>query len=543
MAGPWDTPPTQKELAGSVWDAPPTETELRAVSPNAAPVAAPSGPRQLPDLGPITAIRSQLLKGMTKGGSDEAVAALFSRSDKFAPGVYLRLPDGTEVPVPTKQDAYRAGRDFLRQEQKAAQQHWPKLGFAAEMGGELLSDYALGGAKAAKRGYQTLSGLARGLMSSDAELTPGKITAGDAGSAGFSALLGGGIGNLAPVVVGRVAGSRPVQYLGGKLGEATSYAGNKVKDLAGWLKVNSLHPVPKVGEGMAAIPGGTPAVGRELLERGIGGVTKAGTAKQAAKAMNDAGAAIDDLVRAYDAGSGQPIDINAALSTARARAQQFIDEPTTEAVGHRLLDLVNKYQAKFSKGTATAMEALKMKRALGDEAYGAREAFAVTKDALTGNYEKGVAAFERALDDVMDKSIGPGFAAANLTFRRLHSAADAAKRAAARAQGNGLFDLKSLLAANAGSAALGGAGALLGGPTTGAAMWLGGKYGAQAGARSAYGLGSLLQSTPRVAGQLSQGIARGPAPQSAVSSAATRLRDLITQEPALFPTYALEDER
>src|SRR5207248_2654916 len=79
------------------------------------------------------------------------------------------------------------------------------------------------------------------------------------------------------------AGGSVAHGLFGELAPPTSkYLGNKMQDLAGWLKVNSIHPTQTLGEAMDSLPGGIPAVGRELLDRGIGGLTKSGTAKQLA---------------------------------------------------------------------------------------------------------------------------------------------------------------------------------------------------------------------------------------------------------------------
>lgn len=141
------------------------ELELaEAEEAEAAQASGPSIPQEpkhaLPDLGGLNAIRSQFANGLAKGGFDEGVGALFSRKD-LMPGAHLRMPNGTMVPINSNGDAYRASRDFLRQEQKSAAEHHPWLGGAALMGGEMLSDVALGGAKAAGRTYQTLAGLSR----------------------------------------------------------------------------------------------------------------------------------------------------------------------------------------------------------------------------------------------------------------------------------------------------------------------------------------------------------------------------------------------
>lgn len=497
-----------------------------------------SGDWGFPDPGPIQAFATKLNQGIAKDGSDELVGLLGATQNNAMPGGYLKLPDGTEVPVPTREALYRAGRDYERQSQEAADQHWPKLGFLAQMGGEVAGDAAIGGAKAVGRTYQTLSGLTRGLLGSNAELTPDKATPWTVGEAGLSSMFGGAVGNQAPVLMSRAAKSGAAKYLGGKLDDATTFAGEKLKNAAGWLKVNSLHPTPTGSEAMADLPGGTTAVGRELLERGIGGFTKKGTAEQIAAESGRAGAAIEELAKYHDAAGGTPINISGAISAGKARAQALMNEPTTETVGRQMMDLVEKYEAKFSQGSGTAEEILGMKRALGDAAYGEGQKLKRAGDKIAGKLGKGLSTFERATDDALDQALGPRFEAANLLSRRLRGATEAADRTAARAQGNGLVSLKTLLALGA----TGGAG-LAGGLPAAATMAFGTKYGSQLGARSLYSLGSALQSRAPAAAQIAALAARGPAParggQSASSWLDGRLSDLIepTYRPPL-PAYA-----
>jgi hypothetical protein len=495
--------------------------------------ATPQKQSGVPDLGILNALRTQLANGLSKSGFDEGVGAAFSQKS-LMPGAHLRMPDGTMVAINSQGDAYRAGRDFLRQEQESAQKYHPWLGGLAQMGGELASDYALAGPKAIGRGYQTLAGLARGLLSSNTDLTPDKITAGDAGYATLSTLAGGTIGNLAPVVAGKVANAAPVKYLGSKIGAGTEYAANKLQDLAGWLKVNSIHPTPLLGEAMENVPGGVPAVGRELLDRGLGGFTKSGTAKQIEAAKDAAGAAIDDLVKAHDAAGGNPVNVGAAIQNTYKRAQELIDEPTTKAVGARLKGLLDDYAEKFTSGKVTAEDALSMKRALGKVAYGEREMLKRTGDVVGGEYGKGVANLERGVDSSMDQTLGPTFEANNLTFRRLLGASQAAARSAARTTGNHVLGLLPMMAGVGGAV-----GGHMSGHATGDAALYGlgalllGKYGAQAGARGTYMLGQLLKASPQLA---EMGVA--PAAQRAASRAGESLADLLKARSQPLPSFA-----
>lgn len=498
--------------------------------------AGASGGWGYPDPGPLGAIRIKLGQGLSKDGMDELSGALGAMGNGQGPGAYLRLPDGTEVPVPTGPDMYRAGRDFVRQEQEAVEQHWPKLGFMAQMGGEIASDAALAGKSAVGRGYQTLSGLARGLMGSNAELTPDRMTPWTAGGAALSTLFGGAVGNLAPVLMSKAGETGAAKYLGGKLDDGAMLAGDKLKDLAGWLKVNSLHPTPTTAEAMASLPGGVPAVGREVLRRGIGGMSKGSTARQASSEASRAGGAITKIVREYDGAGGAPIDLGIAIDAAKERAKRLVDEPTTRAAGERLANMIEQYEAGLGPSRmATASHALEMKRALGKAAYGAKQQLKKAGDTVAGDFGEGLSVFERSVDDVMDRSLGPQFESANLTFRRLLGASNAAKRTAARQDTN----LLALGLQNLGGGTLG---ATLGGGQGAAAGLLGTlllrKYGSQAGARALYGVGHGLQHVPSLLGEAALGAGRGPAAGAFSTSAAGSLADLLRPPPFYRPTDA-----
>lgn len=507
--------------------------------------AGASGGWGYPDPGPLGAIATKFGQGAAKDGFDEGVGALAAMEHGSAPGA-LRMPDGSEVQIRSGEDMYRAGRDFTRQEQEAADQHWPKLGFGAQMLGEGLGDFALAGPKAVGRGYQTLAGLARGLNMSDAELTPDRMTPWTAGEAALSSLVGGAIGNQAPVLMSKVANSGAAKYLGSKADDALTYSGDRLKGLAGWLKINSLHPVPTGSEAMASLPGGTVGVGQELLERNIGGWTKKATAEQIEHASGKANGAIGELVDYHDAAGGPPIDVRGAIAAGRAKAQELLDEPTTKAIGRQMMGLVEEYEAKFSQGTGTARDILGMKRALGKAAYGESQKLKRAGDQIAGELGKGLSVFERATDDAMDAALGPRFEAANLLSRQMRGASEAADRTAARTQGNGLIPIKPLMA----MAGMGGAGLVGGAPAAipaAVAMWLGDKYGAQLGARGAWAAGRALQSLPRAAQFAAQHASPAPIAQEMLSSTrGSTLADLLEmiRQPRASPTpaFAMEGE-
>jgi hypothetical protein len=487
--------------------------------------AGASGGWGYPDPGLLGAVATKFNQGAVKDGADEMAGAASAMGHEPGPSRYLRLPDGTEVPVPTKADLYRASRDYVRQEQEAADQHWPKLGFMAQMGGEVAGDYALAGANAVKRGYQTLSGLVRGLNMSDAELTPDKATPWDVASAMASTGFGGLVGNQAPVLMSKLGQTGAAKYLGQKADDVFTASGEGLKNLAGWLKVNSIHPTPTLGKKMADLPGGIPGVGRELLDRDIGGLTKGKTAAQVEGAVKKAGSVIDDIAEYHDAAGGAPIDIAPAIARARQEAAKLMSQPTTKEAGMALSSILDEYSQMFSGRNVTAVEALEVKRALGKAVYGAQQELHKSGKTLMGDYGAGLGKFERALDDQLDASLGPSFERANLSYRRLLGAKDATDTQQARSLANMLM----LGLGNTSTAVLG---ALVGGGP-GAAAGLAGaaflsKYGSQIGARGAFNAGRFAQSIPGAARYLVNNNPGGAVGEMSRATGGT-LADLLEQ--------------
>lgn len=281
---------------------------------------------------------------------------------------------------------------------------------------------------------------------------------------------------------------------------AARLAGGKLADLAGWLKINSIHPTPLLGEAMEDIPGGVPAVGRLLLRNRIGGLTKQGTADQVGAAFDAAAGKATALAKAHDALGAAPIDIGDALASAQAKAESLMSRPATEEAGQKLKALVDKYTEIHGTGEgalASAQDALTLKRDLGEIGYGAKAEFKLNKNPVTGNYGKGVRQFERGIDAALDDALGPEFEQANLVVRQLGGAKQAAERSAARTTGNTLTGLVPYLAAATGAASSHAAGgATPEAVAYGLAALLAGKYGAQAGARTLYGLGRGLEMMP-----------------------------------------------
>lgn len=339
-------------------------------------------------------------------------------------------------------------------------------------------------------------------------------------------LVGGGLGAVMPYV-SNVAG-RGLQYAGGKLG-----------DLAGWLKVHSLHPTPTVAEKMAELPGGEVGVGRTLLDQGLGGFTKKGTAAQVKDALQEAGKGITSLAADHDAAGGAPLALDGALAAGRKAATALLDEPTTEEAGNRLSNLVDKYDQKYGGRPVSASEALKLKRALGDAAYGAGKQFEKSGDTIAGDFGAGLSKFERAVDDALDQHLGPDFEQANLTYRQLMGASRAATRAAGRTQGNahligGL--VPTLAGVGASAAGHGGPEAIAAG--LGASLLQ--KYGSQAGARFLYGpaAGSMNLAGLALRGGLPSAMASGAASETGAAYG-PNLLDLLRRPELLDPTQRI----
>lgn len=177
-----------------------------------------SGDWGYPDPGLPGALATKFNQGLTKDASDEIVGGVAGVALDETPGQYLKLPDGSIVPAQSRNEIYRAGRDFERQRQEGASQHWPKSSLIAQTGGEIASDVALAGSKMVRPAYQTAAGAFRGLMGSRAELTPDKATPWDLLDAGVSTGVGAGLGygmSKIPAVADYVGKSAPAQAIAG----------------------------------------------------------------------------------------------------------------------------------------------------------------------------------------------------------------------------------------------------------------------------------------------------------------------------------------
>lgn len=387
----------------------------------------------------------------------------------------------------------------------------PRAAAAASMGQKAIQGAKVGATLGAASGY--------GGSRADSALGALEDT-------GAGAVMGGAAGAAAP-------------YVAEGVGRGAQALGNRAQNAAAWLKVHSLHPTPTLGERMADLPGGEIGVGRELLERGIGGLTKKSTAAQIDAASEGATKVAGQLSRAYDESGGGQLDIAPAIFRGAIRAQELQAEPTTAPAGQKLQALIDQYAEKYRNGTTTASDALRLKRALGKVAYGSKVALG-NGDTLAGEYGEGVGQIQRGVDDALDSALGPEFADANLRVRQFMGAGQAADRGAARTQGNA--HLLGALPALAGMGGLATGHGVEGiGAAAGAALLQ--KYGSQAGARLLYspvggglmGLGQALRSVPAAGAALASDAI---SPRTAALIAALRNR----AEPMPLPQMAsLED--
>lgn len=497
MADGFDTPPTEDERVDP-WAAPPTDAEAVSAAPaQAAP------PPSKPAFDATGTAALHLARHGLLGLGDKAIAGIQALRDAF----------GDKTGKNTIAGAYNRNLALLDQMAEEGDKQNPWMARAGNVlgVGASIPLIAAGGA---------LSGL-------------GKVA--QAGSLGDKAVagakLGSALGALGGIGQGRGLGSDLLNgVVGAGAGAATgaaapwlaenvlSPAADKLRSLAGSLKINSIHPTPAVGRAMEQLPGGRSGVGQELLERGVGGLTKAGTAAQATAERQAAGKAIGQVVSAYEKAGGKPIDINAPLADGLNYAAKLQAEPTTEKAGQQLEELIYKYATKYQGKPVPATEALALKRALGDAAYKHGVASEVG-DTVAGDYGEGMAKLERGIDDALDKAVGPGFGKANLSSQRLYRAAAAAENTASRGATNNIV---GLLPHIAGGGVFAGTHSAPGAMATTAASMLAQKYGAQAAARAAFGFGNALSGAALPAAES----AAAPLAESASGKAAAMIAAL-----------------
>lgn len=269
-----------------------------------------SGTWELPDPGPLRAVATKFNEGLTKRGSDELVGLIATTQLDPTPGRYLRLPDGREVPAQTQAETHRAFREGERLNRIAAEQHWPKLGFVADMAGEVAGDAALAGSKMASMAYQVPMGIARGYFGTDSD-DP------------FDQAVGAGIGGISsylltkavsPEVIGAasqtrlaraIAESRAGQVVGQSVDRALSWPSEALRRVAARRATSAAGFIQKDLNDLPA--GSAERIGSELLRRD--GVIRFGRTAEELRpgildAQKTAGREVGEIHKAADELSG-----------------------------------------------------------------------------------------------------------------------------------------------------------------------------------------------------------------------------------------------
>jgi hypothetical protein len=228
------------------------------------------------DPGFLSTVGHGLLQGFFKGGSDEAVGGLTRAGVSPGAGAAWRMPDGSEVPLNTGWDVYRAGRDTERETLRGARENRPKTAFAAEFLGDLASDAVLSGLGVpgvGNRAYNVGTGMLSGLLGSEAELTPDKATGDDVLRAGLATALGGAAGDLGTTIGEGASRATPamlraargwLERRGINLGRRALMSGSQ--QLAGTVPVSDDAVREALASG-AILPFGTTQGAAQRLER------------------------------------------------------------------------------------------------------------------------------------------------------------------------------------------------------------------------------------------------------------------------------------
>lgn len=448
MAGPWDTPPTEDEVA-STFAAPPTPDEIAAgeAPEEEAPAPAPEAP------GYAEAVARGVGQGGTLGFADEIVG-LFRA---LRPG-YADAEDGPvtqEAPAgATFGERYRSGRDEERAANKAAQEANPKTSFAANLLG--------GGAVAA--------GLPAFLAAKGATL-PAKIASGAASAAPVGAAYG--LGGSESETLGGQAADTFIGGLGGALvGGAMPIAGAALRGVAGpaadWLKKTAINQGRKVLTGNS----GTISVKKPLSEGAVqsaldeGAIRPFGTTQGAAERLSQSREAVGDiygdLVAALEAKGVTGPDAAALAQRLAAEGQAVANRSLGSPAPGMYRDVAEELAGKVAppQSRLGLTQAEDMKRTLQRAAQS--EYVKEGRQSLGGEAKVDIA---RALREAIESEVqaqapkAPAEAAAFEPVKRrlgnIIEASTAADTAAARASRNRGISLTDTIAGAAGMSSAG----------------------------------------------------------------------------------------
>jgi hypothetical protein len=536
-------PEGARELSADDWK-PEGARPLDAPEPQGAPLkfAKPG------DIGAAGTLGAHTARHLSFGLGDKVIAGLSALDDlshregsgSVGP-LYGALKHALTPGDHTLSDAYKRDLAFNDQALEASDEAHPVARWAGNAAGVAGSMLVPGGALRLMRGAPAAVAAAPAVSQGLWQLTKSGAAAGAKNGTAIGALGGLGSsrsddlgGTVADTALGAGIGLVGGTILGGLAPVASRglvKLGDKAKDAAGKLKVNSLRPTPTLGEAMEALPGGRAGVGRELLRRNIGGLTKHSTAAQIERELDATGSSISDVARKYDASGGAPLELTRPIDRTLEHAEQLSYEPTTRPAAEKLAETVNEYRDTYGSAPVSATDALKFKRTLGDAAYEAGDQLQRSGDHVAGRYGKGLGGLERGVNSELETALGPEFAQANLSYRRLLGAGQAADRGAARVHSNHPLGLIPMVAGVGGAAhgAKEGLGAM-------AAAMLVNKYGSQAGARALYGVGNALESgAVRSAAESPSGYTR------ALIEALRRRQEAAQMTPVAAPMFAQGD--
>lgn len=438
------------------------EQEQTAKQPNGA-----SGDWGFPDPGAMNAVVAKFSEGLTKKGSDDLVGAIGAKRFGGTRGQYLRMPDGSEVSAQTPEEARVAFRDAERQKQDAADQHWPKLGFAADMAGEVTSDAALMGAKMIRPAYQALMGGARGYLGSRSDSQGEKLASTALGAGfGYGAASLPALGKAASEtrLARAIAESRAGKATGEALMSAVKWPGEALERAGVATGRRVLMDGQGSLSGKTALP--DEAV-REAMDSGavrLFGTTR-GAAKRLDKTTEAAGQEYGRLLKELEDGGVKGPNVMGLFQQLREQADELVKTEANDVLPSLYRDSA---ESLYSKGVAPAGQDLRL---------GLRQAVGATRalqrDAKYGKYEetplneakRDIARRVRvAVEDEVESSaaksgsaelqnLAAQFVPAKKTLSNLIPADAAAFRGAEQASKRNAFSLTDYLAAGAAGAA------------------------------------------------------------------------------------------
>jgi hypothetical protein len=236
----------------------PDEAKALGLDDDSAPAPTP-GPR---DFGAANTFGAHFARHLSFGLGDKVTAAIESLQDL----AHSKTKTLSDLP-----DIYRSNLAFNDKTLERADAEHPVARWAGNVAGVAGSmAVPIGAARLAASGALGANAAAQSVGAAGAALPQlaraGRnfgTVAGGLGAFGADrsdSALGTAANTALGTTMGALAGYAS-PYVGAAIGRGAGALGERAKDLAGWLKVNSLHPTPTLGEAMEQIPGGRVGVG------------------------------------------------------------------------------------------------------------------------------------------------------------------------------------------------------------------------------------------------------------------------------------------